>query len=166
MIALRFPRTFRFPECVMSHFWCACSECKPREKGWEHNNCLIQPWPSSCWPAHWMGIYSNPLINGLIQHTFKQIVFVQKFPVTPLGLDANCFCLSQVTTMFQWTPPPSPPSKKTKELLKTHWDYTRAEVRPRLRKRCNEYFTKTFFLLLLDLVHRRTAAPVAAENCR
>ena len=36
-----------------------------------HNNLLIQPWPSSCWPAHRMGIYSNPLINGLIQHTFK-----------------------------------------------------------------------------------------------
>ena len=36
-----------------------------------HNNLLVQPWPSSCWPAHRMGIYSNPLNNGLIQHTFK-----------------------------------------------------------------------------------------------
>ena len=35
------------------------------------NNLLLQSWPSSCWPAHIMGIYSNPLINGLIQHTFK-----------------------------------------------------------------------------------------------
>ena len=37
------------------------------------------------WPAHRMGIYSNPLINGLIQHTFKvNFVFVE-FPVM-LGL--------------------------------------------------------------------------------
>ena len=49
-----------------------------------HNNLCIQPWPSSCWPAHRMGIYSNPLINGLIQHTFKgYFVFVEKFPVIP-----------------------------------------------------------------------------------
>ena len=49
-----------------------------------HNNLLIQPWPISCWPAHRMGIYSNPLINGLIQHTFKiNFVFVEKFSVIP-----------------------------------------------------------------------------------
>ena len=49
-----------------------------------HNNLLIQPWPSSFWPAHRMGIYSNPLINGLIQHTFKiDFVFVEKFSVIP-----------------------------------------------------------------------------------
>ena len=49
-----------------------------------HNNLLIQPWPSSCWPAHRMGIYSNPLINGLIPQTFKiNFVFVEKFPVIP-----------------------------------------------------------------------------------
>ena len=42
-----------------------------------HNNLLIQLWPSSCWSAHRMGIYSNPLINGLIHHTFK-INFVLK----------------------------------------------------------------------------------------
>ena len=33
----------------------------------------LQLWPSSYWPAHRMGIYCNPLINGLIQHTFKVI---------------------------------------------------------------------------------------------
>ena len=46
-----------------------------------HNNLLIQLWPSSCWPAHRMRIYSNPLINGLIKHTFKiNFVFVEKIP--------------------------------------------------------------------------------------
>ena len=31
-----------------------------------------------------MGIYSNPLINDLNQHTFKiNFVFVEKFPVIP-----------------------------------------------------------------------------------
>ena len=36
------------------------------------------------WPAHRMGIYSIPLINGQIQHTFKlNFVFVEKFPVIP-----------------------------------------------------------------------------------
>ena len=34
------------------------------------------------WPAHRIGIYSNPLINCLIQNTFKMIfVFEDKFPV-------------------------------------------------------------------------------------
>ena len=33
-----------------------------------HNNL---PWIRSCWPAYRIGIYSNPLINGLMQHTFK-----------------------------------------------------------------------------------------------
>ena len=50
-----------------------------------HNNLLIQPWPSSCWPAHRMGVYPNSLINGLIHHTFKiNLVF--------LGLDATFSC--------------------------------------------------------------------------
>ena len=64
--------------------WIAGPSCRYKSKSldvWGHNNFLIQPWPSSCWPAHRMGIYSNPLINGLIQHTFKvNFVFVE-FPV-------------------------------------------------------------------------------------
>ena len=37
-------------------------------------------------------------------------------------------------------------TKKNKKPLKNHWGYTLAEVRLRLRKQCNNYFTKTFFL--------------------
>ena len=53
-----------------------------------HNNLLVQPWPSSCWPAHRMGIYSNPLINVLIQHTFiinlgKNLVFAMTIKYIP-----------------------------------------------------------------------------------
>ena len=55
----------------------------PGKKAAGHNNLLIQPWPSSCWPAHRMGIYSNPLINGLIQHTFKIHLVLVIFPVIP-----------------------------------------------------------------------------------
>ena len=64
-----------------------------------HNNFLIQPWPRSCWPAHRMGIYFKPLINGLTQHTFKiNFLFVEKFPV---GFDATFSWWLQVTTMFK-----------------------------------------------------------------
>ena len=56
-------------------------------------------------------------------------------------------------------PLPSSPSKKKQ-------GYTLAEVRPRPQKRCNNYFTKTFFFKIPDLVHRRTSAPVATGNRR
>ena len=47
--------------------------------------CLYIPGPVPAGQrAHRKGIYSNPLINGLIQHTFKNnVVFVENFPVIP-----------------------------------------------------------------------------------
>ena len=64
------------------------------------------------------------------------------------------------------TPLPSPPSKKNKYPLKNHWGCTLAEVRSWPRKWCNNYFSKTFFFKIPDLVQRHTSAPVAAGNRR
>ena len=55
--------------------------------------------------------------------------------------------------------------KKSGKLLKISWGYTLAEVWQRPWKRCNNYFTKTFFQIPY-LIHRPTTAPVAAENQR
>ena len=83
----------------------------------------------------------------------------------------------QVSLMFKfffWTPinwtkifncrqkRPGRPAKKQV----AYWGYTLAEVGPRAWKRCNNYLTKTFFFKFPYLVHRPTAAPVAAENFR
>ena len=48
--------------------------------------CLYNPGPGSCWQPHIMEIYSNPLINGIIQHTFTiNFFFGEKFQVMPLN---------------------------------------------------------------------------------
>ena len=45
---------------------------------------LYSPGPVPAGLAHRMRIYSNPLKNDLIQHTFKiNFTFVEKFPVIP-----------------------------------------------------------------------------------
>ena len=86
--------------------WCNIGgplDCRPFGKVSfvHHNNLLTQPWPSSCWPAHRMAIHSNPLLNGLIQQTFKiHFVFVE-IPSNTLGLETIFSCWSQVTMMFQ-----------------------------------------------------------------
>ena len=103
-----------------------------------HNNLL-----SSYWPAHRMGIYFNSLINGLIQHTFK----INKISETDFQL---------------WT---SPPSKK----MSSYWKFIEVtHSRKSGRSRGSGVIIillKLFFLKIPDLVHRRTAAPVAAETC-
>ena len=85
----------------------------------------------------------NPLINGLIQHTFKlNILFEEKFTV--IHFDQK--------TLF-------PVNHKSP-------CYTLTEVRPQLRKRCNNYFTKTFFsskflILSTDVPWRRSPPEIA-----
>ena len=45
---------------------------------------LYSPGPVLAVLVHIMGIWSNPLKNGLIQHTSKiNFVFLEKFPVIP-----------------------------------------------------------------------------------
>ena len=78
-----------------------------------HNNLRIQPWPSSCWPAHIMGIYSNPLIKW----KFIEVTHSRK---SGRGRGSGVIIILQ----------------------------------------------KLFFFKISDLVHRRTAAPVAAKDRR
>ena len=78
---------------------------------WSWHDCL--PWGSglttvwlqqtvwsSCWSS--MGFGPNPLINGLIQHTFKlNILFLEKIHSNTFWLDKTFSCSSQVTMMFK-----------------------------------------------------------------
>ena len=61
---------------------------------------------------------------------------------------------------------PSQPNSLSQYILKTPCGTIPADVRPWQQKRCINFFNKKKFFKVLDLVHRPTAAPVAAENCR
>ena len=116
----------------------------------------------ACTAALRMGIYSNALINGFFQHIFKNFlvfVFVEKISSNTLGLDATSSCWSQ-------GPPPSPPSKKTS----SSWKFI--EVTHSRKSGCGRVsgviniLIKLFFFKIPDLVHKRTAVPVATRNHR
>ena len=142
-----------------------------------------QPWPSL--PVdliHRMGIWSNPLKNGLIQHTSKFCIF-RKIPSNTLGLDATFSCWPQVSMMFQLKryfenknigvrfqigEPPAKPAKQIKNL-----GFEKSLRYPPPRKSAEGrgsdvliFLLKLFFFKIPDLVRRPTAAPVAAENRR
>ena len=57
------------------------------------------------------------------------------------------------------------PQQKTLNIENSR-GYPPAEVRPRPRKQCVNFFTNSFFFKIPDLVHRPTTAPIAAENRR
>ena len=79
-----------------------------------------------------MGLAHNPLINGLIQHTFKKkILFVEKFPVIPFDymklfpVDHKSPCYlrrkkmlktKKIESYFQLGPPPAKPAKQKKQV--------------------------------------------------
>ena len=58
-----------------------------------HNNLLAQPWPSSCWPAHIMGILFQPthkrFNSAYLQNKF---CICRKIPSNTLGLYATFSC--------------------------------------------------------------------------
>ena len=102
-----------------------------------------------------MGLGHNPLINGLIQHTFKfNFLFEKKNQCNTFWLDKTFSCWPQVTMMLkkkifwkqkklEWDfqlgiPLPSQLSKK-KQLMKNHWGYTLAEVRPQPLNGCIKF---------------------------
>ena len=94
-----------------------------------------------------MGLGHNPLINGLIPHTFKK-TFSCWSQVTMLF--KNFFLTKNCNQNFNWGPPRQAPHAKKKHVaLENNWGYTLVEVWP--RKRCNKYFTKTFFFKIPDL---------------
>ena len=86
--------------------------------------------------------------------------FLSCFQALTLIVMKNCysFIWCYVSVFHMWIP-----------LLKIHWGYTLAEVRPRPRKRCNNYFTKTFFskfLILSTGLPRRRSPPKNAARWR
>ena len=125
-----------------------------------------------------MGLGRNPLINGLIQHTFKiNFLLVAKIPSNTFQLDKTFPCWSQVTMLFKnflffltkknepdfqlGTPPPSPQSS---------WKFIEVTHSQRSGRGRESgviiILLKPFFFKIPDLVHRRTLAQVIAGNRR
>ena len=74
-----------------------------------------------------MELRRNPLINGLIPHTFKlNMLFLEKIHSNTFWLDKTFSCWSQVTMMFlktkkiefdfQLGTPPAKPAKQKKQI--------------------------------------------------
>ena len=134
------------------------------------------------WARCSMGFGPNPLINGLIQHTFKlNILFFRKIHSDTFWLDKTFSFSSQLTMMLQKkrffenkkirlrlsiVDFPAKPAKQKK--TSSSWKIIEVTHSRRSGRGCRMgvliFWKKKPFFKIPDLAHRPTLAPIVTKN--